>query len=148
MNGVVEETTTTTLIDYPWKDMVTFYLGCSFSFEENLAKSGIVLRNIQENKNVPMFNSNISCQPVGRFSCKMVCSMRPIKVDDLGSVIRITGKTPSAHGSPVHIGDPCRIGIETVLCCDYGDNTLIRDNEVPVFWACGVTVFPALKSAG
>ena len=41
--------------------------------------------------------------------------------------------------APVHIGDPAAIGIRDIHKPDAGDAVDIRDGEVPVFWACGVT---------
>jgi uncharacterized protein YcsI (UPF0317 family) len=146
VKGVIKEIPTT-LIDYQWDNMVSFYLGCSYSFEENLAEAGIALRNVVEDKIVSVFITNIACQTVGPFGCTMCCSMRPIKIADLVEVVRITGKTPSGHGSPVHIGDPSRIGVKNALVCDIGESTIIKDDEVPVFWACGVTVASALQTA-
>ena len=43
------------------------------------------------------------------------------------------------HGAPLHIGDPERIGIKDMKQPDYGDYVEIKEDEVPVFWACGVT---------
>ncbi|NTW37425.1 MAG: DUF1445 domain-containing protein [Syntrophobacteraceae bacterium] len=55
-----------------WKnDFVTFLLGCSFSFEEALLRSKIPIRHIEENKNVPMFITNIPCKPAGVFHARI-----------------------------------------------------------------------------
>ena len=51
------------------------------------------------------------------------------------------------HGGPVHIGDPAAIGIANSTRPDFGDAVTIRDGEVPVFWACGVTPQLALLAA-
>jgi uncharacterized protein YcsI (UPF0317 family) len=51
-----------------WRDdLVTFLIGCSFSFEEVMANCSIPVRHIEEQKNVPMFNTNIACQSAGIF---------------------------------------------------------------------------------
>src|SRR4030042_6443939 len=56
-----------------WKpDFVSFLLGCSFSFEEAMLRSKIPVRHIEENKNVPMFITHISCKPAGVFHGPMV----------------------------------------------------------------------------
>jgi len=39
----------------------------------------------------------------------------------------------------VHIGLPHLIGIENLAAPDYGDAVEVRADELPVFWACGVT---------
>ena len=147
VDGVLQSTPSN-LLEYPWEDMVSFYFGCSFSFEEALSSAGVRARNVEEKKNVAMFNSNIDLFPVGRFGGKMVVSMRPIRVEDLQLVVKVTMQMPSAHGGPVHIGDPKKIGIADINRPDFGDSITIRDGEVPVFWACGVTTFAALQCAG
>ena len=45
----------------------------------------------------------------------------------------------TAHGPPVQIGEPEALGIASLAAPQYGDPVEIRANEVPVFWACGVT---------
>jgi len=49
------------------------------------------------------------------------------------------GSLPAAHGPPVHFGDPKELGIEDINKVDFGDAVTIKEDEVPVFWACGVT---------
>jgi uncharacterized protein YcsI (UPF0317 family) len=39
----------------------------------------------------------------------------------------------------VHIGDPSVIGIADLSRPDYGEAVSLREGELPVFWACGVT---------
>lgn len=65
--------------------------------------------------------------------------MRPFKKDEVDKVKEITGKFPDMHGDPVHVGTPGDIGISNISQPDYGDAIDIDDDEVPVFWACGVT---------
>lgn len=126
---------------------MTFLLGCSFSFEEALIADGLEVRNIAENKNVPMYRSNIACKPAGRFSGDMVVSMRPFEAADAIRSVQICTRFPSVHGAPVHLGDPSLIGINDINSTDYGDPVTINPNELPVFWACGVTPQVALEQA-
>ncbi|MFT6368290.1 MAG: hypothetical protein ACJARI_003752 [Bacteroidia bacterium] len=51
------------------------------------------------------------------------------------------------HGAPIHLGDPSLIGIDDINTTDYGDPVTLKDNEIPVFWACGVTPQVALEAA-
>jgi uncharacterized protein YcsI (UPF0317 family) len=123
-----------------WKnDFVTFLLGCSFSFEEALLKSGIPVRHIEENKNVSMYISSLPCNSSGVFRGPMVVSMRPIPPDKVARAVQITARFASVHGAPVHIGDPSKIGIRNLKKPDFGDAVTIKKGEIPVFWACGVT---------
>jgi uncharacterized protein YcsI (UPF0317 family) len=77
----------------------------------------------------------------------MVVSMRPLRAEDAKRAAEITARYPRVHGAPVHIGDPAEIGITNIHRPDYGDSVEIRDDEVPVFWACGVTPQAALAAA-
>jgi uncharacterized protein YcsI (UPF0317 family) len=120
-------------------DFVTFLLGCSFSFEEALLRSKIPIRHIEENKNVPMFITNIPCKPAGVFHGPMVVTMRPVPPDIVTRAVQITARYASVHGAPVHIGDPSKIGIKNLNKPDFGDPVTIKKGEVPAFWACGVT---------
>ena len=125
--------------DYWRDDLVSFLLGCSFTFENALIKSGIQIRHVTENCNVPMYITNIPTVPAGIFSGPMVVSMRPIKRDQIVKAIQITSRFPSVHGAPIHIGDPSAIGIRDLTTPDFGDNVEVNDDEIPIFWACGVT---------
>lgn len=129
-----------THIKHLWReDLVTFVLGCSFSFEEALIADGLEIRNITEDKNVPMYRTNILCKSAGRFSGETVVSMRPMLPKDAIRAIQICSRFPSVHGAPIHFGQPEIIGINNICKPDYGDAVTINSNEVPVFWACGVT---------
>ena len=120
-------------------DMVSFLIGCSFSFESALLEAGVPVRQIEEGVNVPMYNTNISCAPAGVFSGNMVVSMRPIPHALVPAAVAITAQMPRVHGMPIQIGYPEAIGIHDLAHPDYGDAVTIREGEVPVFWPCGVT---------
>jgi uncharacterized protein YcsI (UPF0317 family) len=123
-----------------WRDdLVSFALGCSFSFEEALVQEGIELRHITCGSNVPMYRTTIPCTPAGPFAGPLVVSMRPLKPSDAIRAIQITSRFPSVHGAPVHIGLPETIGIKDLAKPDYGDAVPVKSDELPVFWACGVT---------
>ncbi len=123
-----------------WReDLVSFLLGCSFTFEAALLRAGIPVRHLEEGRNVPMFITSISCIPAGPFRGPLVVTMRPIPSAQVPRAVQITGRYPSVHGSPVQIGDPAALGIRDLGKPDFGDPVTIRAGEVPVFWACGVT---------
>ena len=131
-----------------WRDdLVTFVIGCSFTFERALIRAGIALRHVQQGRNVAMYHSSIPTEMVGRFGGPMVVSMRPIAAADVARAADITGRFPEQHGRPVHIGDPAAIGITDLARPDYGDAVDVMPGEVPVFWACGVTSQAALERA-
>ena len=134
------------LIDEPsdaaayWTDnTVAFLIGCSFTFEQALLDNGVPVAHIDQGVNVPMYLTNIDCEPAGAFSGKMVVSMRPIPAGLVADAVRITSRYPAVHGAPVHVGEPGLIGIDDLGGPDFGDAVDIPDGTVPVFWACGVT---------
>jgi len=123
-----------------WRDdLVSFLIGCSFSFEGELMEADVPVRHIEEGRNVPMYITNIPCQPAGVFQGNMVVSMRPLPYDQIVKSVLVTGSMPKVHGAPVHIGEPAAIGIRDIHTPDFGDSVTIRPGEVPVFWPCGVT---------
>ena len=137
----------TDITDIWQDDFVTFVLGCSFSFEEALIEDGIEIRHITKGSTVPMFRSNIQAVPAGPFTGEYVVSMRPMKAKDAIRAIEITSRFPEAHGTPVHLGDPRQIGIQDISTPDFGDPIAIESDEIPVFWACGVTPQVAISNA-
>ena len=125
--------------DYWRDDLVAFVIGCSFSFEQPLIENGIGIRHIEQNRNVPMYRTNIPTTPAGVFHGPMVVSMRPLKAADAIRAIQITSRFPAVHGAPIHIGNPELIGIRDLSKPDYGEAVDVHNDELPVFWACGVT---------
>ncbi len=131
-----------------WRDdLVAFVLGCSFSFEEALLADDISIRHIEENVRVPMYRTNITCAEAAPFAGPMVVSMRPMKPKDAIRAVQITSRFPSVHGAPVHLGLPQSIGITDLTKPDYGDPVSIAPDEIPVFWACGVTPQSVIAAA-
>jgi uncharacterized protein YcsI (UPF0317 family) len=128
-----------TLVDHWRNDLVSFLLGCSFSFESAMTDAGIPLRHQEMGCNVPMYITNIPTNPAGTFAGPMVVSMRPIKREQIVRAVQVTSRFPATHGAPIHIGDPTAIGIKDIRRPDFGDSVEIRSGEEPVFWACGVT---------
>jgi uncharacterized protein YcsI (UPF0317 family) len=120
-------------------DMVSFLIGCSFSFESALLAAHIPVRHIELGCNVPMYRTSRPCVSAGRFSGPLVVSMRPIPAAQVAQAVEICAPFPHAHGAPVHVGDPGSLGITDLARPDYGDPVPVRAGEVPVFWACGVT---------
>lgn len=131
--------------EYYSEDLVFFLIGCSFTFENHLIESSIALRHIEEHKNVAMYNTNIKLNDVDIFNGNMVVSMRPIKKDRVSDACVISSHYPDTHGGPIQVGYPEMIGINNISNPDYGDFVEIKDDEIPVFWPCGVTPINVLK---
>jgi uncharacterized protein YcsI (UPF0317 family) len=142
------------LVDEPtdvrklWRDdLVTFVIGCSFSFEQALVDAGLSMRHLDQNRNVAMYRTNIPTTAAGPFCGPMVVSMRPLRAAAAIRAIQVTSRFPDVHGAPVHIGDPTLIGIKDLALPDYGDPVDVMRDELPVFWACGVTPQAAIARA-
>ncbi|MDO5103900.1 MAG: putative hydro-lyase [Lautropia sp.] len=129
-------------------DLVTFLIGCSFTFENALIEAGIEVRHVTDGCNVAMYRTNIACRPAGRLKGNLVVSMRPIPANRVADACRISGRFPSVHGAPVQVGDPQALGIADLDRPDFGDPVRIEPGEVPVFWACGVTPQAAVMASG
>lgn len=140
--------TRTDLLDVWREDLVTFALGCSFTFEAALQEAGIPVAHIDQGVNVPMYRTNVPCAPAGRLSGPLVVSMRPIPASRVADAVRITSRYPAVHGAPVHVGAPQELGIRDLGAPDHGDAVQIPDGHVPVFWACGVTPQAAVLESG
>jgi len=138
---------TSDITDHWRADLVTFALGCSFSFEQALLDAGLALRHHDLDRNVPMYRTSIDCAPAGRFHGKMVVSMRPFRPADVIKAVQVTTRFPAVHGAPVHLGYPEQIGIADLARADFGDDPVVHDGEIPVFWACGVTPQVVLEAA-
>ena len=131
-----------------WRDdLVAFVIGCSFSFEEALLADGLPIRHISCGVNVPMYRTSIETVPAGPFHGPLVVSMRPLKPADAIRAGQITSRFPSVHGAPVHLGLPELIGIRDLAKPDYGDPVPVEADELPVFWACGVTPQSVIAAA-
>ncbi|MBI2276783.1 MAG: putative hydro-lyase [Dechloromonas sp.] len=123
-----------------WRDdLVSFVIGCSFSFEQPLIDAGIPLRHIAQGKNVAMFRTTIQTVPAGPFRGPMVVSMRPMSPANAIRAVQVTARVPAVHGAPVHLGDPALIGIADLAKPDFGDPVDVLPGELAVYWACGVT---------
>lgn len=128
-------------------ELVSFFIGCSFSFDNLLSVSGIPVRHKDTGRNVPMFRTNIPCVPWGPFQGNMVVSMRPVHPRNADSVREISGRLHLCHGEPVHWGAPGKIGINDINNPDFGESVELFPEEEPVFWACGVTPQVVLQQA-
>jgi uncharacterized protein YcsI (UPF0317 family) len=131
-----------------WRDdLVSFLIGCSFSFEAALMRAGIRLRHVDEARNVAMYLTNRDCIPAGRFAGRLVVSMRPIKAHQVALAVEVSARYPDVHGAPVHIGAPEALGIDDLARPDFGEAVAILPDEVPVFWACGVTPQAVMRAS-
>jgi uncharacterized protein YcsI (UPF0317 family) len=137
-----------TSVESWWRDdLVSFVIGCSFTFEEALMADGIPLRHVACGENVAMFRTNIQTRPAGPFHGPLVVSMRPLKPADAIRAVQITSRYPAVHGAPIHVGLPEMIGIADVNAPDYGVSVGVQPDELPVFWACGVTPQSVIAAA-
>jgi uncharacterized protein YcsI (UPF0317 family) len=137
----------TDIMRYWRDDLVAVMLGCSFSFESALQEAGLRLKHVDAGTTVPMYRTTMALAPSERFRGTMVVSMRPFRPADAIRAVQVTSRFPSVHGAPVHIGLPGLIGIADLARPDFGDPVAIGADELPVFWACGVTPQVAVEHA-
>lgn len=136
-------------IKHLWRDdLVAFVWGCSFSFESALMDAGVTLRDIARGDKVVMYETNIDTHAVGPFSGKLIVTMRPLVPAQAVRAVQVTSRFPGVHGAPIHIGAPELIGISDIEKPLFtGKPPQVRPDEIPVFWACGVTPRLALQRA-
>ncbi|MGI9157951.1 MAG: putative hydro-lyase [Marmoricola sp.] len=137
----------TDILDLWTEDLVAFLIGCSFSFETALLDAGVPMRNIEQHKNVSMYRTSLECRPAGRLSGPLVVSMRPVPASKVVTAVQVTARMPHVHGAPVHVGSPSALGIADLSSPDFGDAVQAHPDDVPVFWACGVTPQVALMAS-
>lgn len=142
---LVEEPTS--IAEFWRDDLVSFLIGCSFTFEAALIEKGIPVRHVELGRNVPMFQTSLACQSAGKFHGPLVVSMRPLRPAQAIEAVQITAQFPDVHGAPIHIGLPQEIGIVDLQNPDFGEAVPVEADELPVFWACGVTPQAALMAA-
>src|SRR5205814_3412891 len=120
-------------------DLVTFLLGCSFTFDTALVNAGINVPHMRKGagQNVPMYATSIATKPAGQFRGPLVVSMRAVPQDKVVKAVQVTSRYPSMHGTPIHIGEPSAIGIKDLRKPDYGTPVEIGVGDVTMFWACG-----------
>ncbi|MEH0553267.1 putative hydro-lyase [Streptomyces sp. B21-101] len=142
------------LVDEPtdvrayWRDdLVSFVIGCSFTFEWALSGAGVPIRHVEQGRNVPMYVTSRECRPAGRLHGPLVVSMRPVPPRHLATAIRESSLLPAVHGGPVHCGDPSALGIDDLGRPDFGDPVDSEPDDIPVFWACGVTPQAAVTAS-
>lgn len=142
------------LVDEPtdvvslWRDdLVSFLIGCSFTFENALLDAGLRVAHLDQGRNVPVYATDRDCVPSGPFAGPMVVSMRPYKSEEVPRAVAVTARYLTMHGTPVHVGDPGALGIRDLDRPEFGDAISLEDDEIPVFWACGVTPQAAAESA-
>ena len=144
---LAEEVTDATSAWAEHPDLVSFLIGCSFTFETPMMEAGIDIRHITDKSNVPMYLTNRACRPAGRLHGNLVVSMRPIPASRVADAATISGRFPAVHGAPVHVGAPEALGIADLGKPEFGDAVRIEAGEVPVFWACGVTPQAAVMAS-
>ncbi|WP_260905046.1 D-glutamate cyclase family protein [Chelativorans salis] len=131
-----------------WReDFAAFAIGSSFTFEHALAARGVRLRRMGGYKAVPVYRTAIPTSRAGLFCGELIVSMRTIRAKDIDKVRAITARFPQAHGAPIHVGDPAEIGIDDLNRPLSGDSLTMAPDEVPVFWASGLTAHHAVQRA-
>ncbi len=131
-----------------WRDdLVTFALGCSFSFEEALLAAGLRLKFLERNQVAGVYITNLETAPASPFRGPLMVTMRAFKPADAIRAVQITSRFPNVHGAPVHIGKPELIGVDLARRYQNVGSGEVGEDELPVFWACGLTPQLAVSNA-
>lgn len=131
-----------------WRDdLVPFAIGCSLTFEADLVAAGVALRCHAPGVSCSAFDTSIPNTAAGPFGGTLVVTMRAIPAAQVPLAVAVTKAHPQAHGAPVHTGDPAAIGVDLSRPIDGLGLTDVLPGEVPVFWACGVTMERAIAAA-
>jgi uncharacterized protein YcsI (UPF0317 family) len=131
-----------------WRDdLVTFVLGCSFSFEEAMLESGLRLRFLERNEVAGVYVTNQETAPAGPYRGPLMVTMRAFRPSDAIRAIQITSRFPNVHGAPVHIGSPQAIGVDLAKRYQNVGDGEVQEGEIPLFWACGLTPQLAVSNA-
>src|SRR5258707_1317905 len=96
-----------------WRDdLVTFALGCSFSFEEALQEAGVRLKFLERNNVAAVYVTNVDTVPAGPFKGPLVVTMRPFTPADAIRAVQITSRFPNVHGVPAHLDKTGSISVD------------------------------------
>ncbi|MGO1972871.1 MAG: D-glutamate cyclase family protein [Propionibacteriaceae bacterium] len=125
-----------------------FVIGCSFTAENALLAAGVDLKQIGGTGGVPIYRTNRPLIPAGELTGHLVVSMRSIKQDQVERSRTVTGEFPVAHGEPVHVGSGRALGCGDGQDPDWGVAMAVSEDEVPVYWACGVTPQTVVEESG
>jgi uncharacterized protein YcsI (UPF0317 family) len=128
-------------------ELVGFAFGCSFSLEDALRAAGVSLCYERRGFGGAIYRTTLPTREYAGFASPMIVSMRPLSRADADLAVEVSRRYPQLHGAPVHVGAPELIGVELRHPLEaIGVPDVARD-EVPVFWACGVTTQSAIERA-
>lgn len=160
-NGELSKTNCTDIAKEWTEEHVAFLIGCSFSFESALTTAGLLPRHTLMGRNVPMYRTSLPLCPAGVFTGgTFVVSMRVYAAAQIEQVRNITRAYANTHGEPIAWGWDAiqRLGIKDIDSPEWGDfpldwngetlgKALGSEDDVPVFWGCGVTPQEAVMKA-
>lgn len=131
-----------------WRDdLVTYLLGCSYTFDAALREAGVRLLHIEAGREIAVYRTACPSVRVGPFGGELIVSMRPVRRDQLDLAWAVTAEFPMVHGAPVHAGDGAVLGIRNLAAPDWGPPPFVPEGWIPTFWACGVTAQSAVLAA-
>ena len=145
-NGVCTKTVTD-LLDIPFDDFVTFYIGSSSSFELALQDAGLPVRQLESGRKAPTYQTRVLTVKSGPFSGTVGMSLRPMPRNLVERAAQVTAVLDKVHGAPIHIGHPSWIGVEDLQNPEFDDKPYMKEGDVCMFWACGVTAATAIANA-
>ena len=130
-------------------DLVAFLIGCSFTFERALLaarpagpphRAGRERPDVPHRRRVPAGGPLL--RPAGRLDAPDDAGRRRSARPQITVPLPVRPRRPGARRRSVGARD------HVLGAPHYGDPVEIRDGEVPVFWACGVTPQAVAPRAG
>jgi uncharacterized protein YcsI (UPF0317 family) len=135
-------------VTHLWRDdLVAFAFGCSFSLEEVLRRHDVPLPAESRGFGGAIYQTTVPTIAVQAYGGDLVVSMRPVPRAAVDRAIAVSAAYPWLHGAPVHVGDPAGLGVSLDRPLDSFGVVSVLEDEVPVFWACGVTTQRAVERA-
>jgi uncharacterized protein YcsI (UPF0317 family) len=128
---------------YWTKDSVAFLTGTTTIAHGELRQRGLDISELS------VFSSNIPLVPSRFFRGDLAVTVLMVPHHQVAMVVQVMARYPLGHGSPVHIGDPSVIGVESLTKGEFGVSGLSRDTRgVPVFWATAATGERVAQASG
>lgn len=123
-------------------DSVAVLIGSGMTWDLALERAGVPTDRFRW-----VLRTTLPTVPAGLFHGPLVVTMRWLTPAQALTAIRVSGRFPHNHGTPIHVGDPRTIGADLTAPLFGGPVPSRPPDLLPVYWACGVTPQEAALTA-
>ncbi|NRA37430.1 MAG: DUF1445 domain-containing protein [Planctomycetes bacterium] len=116
------------------KEMVTFLIGSSVSFDGLMREKGL-----GPSFGPAVYATHTACESVGPYVGNMAVTMRSFDPSLTQRVIEFTSHFPKCHGAPLSINDWKKLGIGSEDSHLTPEPLQVPDGHDKLYWACGIT---------